>query len=98
MKDGENGLAGRLGAAGAGAVGLCLSVFAGTLVALFVVLMFAGGVYRTECTFGNGQHTTSWGLEGVVPYLWSPDDSHCQTHTLTRYVLGKIGVMGDLDR
>ena len=75
-----------------------ITIIAAALVALFVLVMFSGGVYRTECTFDNGRHTTSWGLEGDIPYLWSPDDSHCRAHTLTRFVLGKVGVMGDLDR
>ena len=89
---------GRFRSAEVGAAGIGVNVLAGALVGLFIVVMLAGGVYRTECTFDTGQHTTSWGLEGDIPYLWSPGDGHCQAHTLTRYVLGKVGVMTDIGR
>jgi hypothetical protein len=74
-----------------------LAVVGGALGVLFVVAMIGGGVYRTECTLDSGVHTTSWGLEGTIPYTWSPSDSRCEAHTLTRYVLGKVGVMGPVD-
>lgn len=63
---------------------------------LFLALMLAGGVYRTECTLENGTHTEGWDLGDSVPYLWSPSDDRCEAHTLTRYVLGKVGVMEEL--
>jgi hypothetical protein len=40
----------------------------------------------------------TWGMKGDIPYLWTPGDSRCQAPTLTRYVLGKVGIMEDLDR
>lgn len=67
-------------------------------VLFFAAVVVGGGVYRTDCVSNSGQFTRTWGLEGDIPYLWSPDDSHCQVHTLTRYVLGKVGIMGDVDR
>jgi hypothetical protein len=85
-------------AIGAGAFSAAGVAISGLLVAAFIALMFGGGTYRTECTLESGVHTKTWGLEGDVPYLWSPNDSRCQTHTLTRYVLGKVGVMSDVDK
>ena len=58
--------------------------------------MLGGGIYRTECTSSNGVHTEGWGFGGNIPYVWDPGDG-CEAHTLTRYVLGKSGVMKDLD-
>ena len=66
----------------------------GLLAVVFFAFMVAGGIYRTECVYDNGTHTVSWDAQGDVPYLWSPADSHCEAHTLTRYVLGDIGLLG----
>jgi len=84
----------KLGAADAGlklAIGLLSALF-------FLVVVVGGGVYRTECISNTGQISKTWSPEGDIPYLWSPDDTHCQAHTLTRFVMGKIGIMGDVDR
>jgi hypothetical protein len=54
------------------------------VVAAFVIL--SGSIYRTDCTFDHGTDTSTWGLEGDIPYLWSPDDNRCEEHTLTRYL------------
>jgi hypothetical protein len=70
----------------------------GVLALLFIAFMLAGSVYRTDCVYANGTHTSSWGLEGYIPYLWSPDDNRCEAHTLTRYLLGQVGVMGRLNQ
>lgn len=70
----------------------------GGIVVVLVVLMFGGGIYRTECVLDNGIHTKGWELGGSIPYMWNPDPRHCQAHTLTRYVSGKVGVMKDLDQ
>ncbi len=67
-------------------------------VLVFVVVAIGGGVYRTDCISNSGQLTRTWGLEGDIPYLWTPNNSACQAHTLTRYVLGKVGVMEDVDK
>ena len=83
---------------GGGALGIAGAVIGGAVAVAFIALMLGGGVYRTECSLDNGVHTKDWGLEGEIPYLWSPNDSRCQTHTLTRYVLGKVGAMADLDQ
>ena len=64
----------------------------------FLVVVIGGGVYRTDCISSSGQMTRTWGLEGDIPYLWSPSDSRCQTHSLGRYVAGKLDIMGDVDR
>ena len=61
-------------------------------VTFFLVVVVGGGVYRTDCLMSNGQVVTDWGLQGDIPYLWSPGPN-CRAHTLTRYVLGKAGVM-----
>jgi hypothetical protein len=76
------------------AAGVAYAVY-GLGVALFIALIAGGGVYRTECDL-NGQRVTSWGLEGAIPYLWDPGDKRCEAHTLTRYVLGKTGLMSDV--
>jgi hypothetical protein len=67
-------------------------------VVFFLAVVVGGGVYRTDCISNSGQLTRTWALEGDIPYLWSPGDNHCQAHTLTRYLLGKVGIMGDVDR
>jgi hypothetical protein len=78
-------------------VGFGVATVIGWLVgAAFIVLLLAGNVYRTECTYPDGRHSTGWDLEGYVPYLWSPDDNHCQAHSLTRYVSGKVGIQRDI--
>ncbi len=64
----------------------------------FLVVVVGGGVYRTDCLSASGQLTRSWALGGNIPYLWSPNDNQCQAHTLTRYVLGKVGIMTDVDQ
>jgi hypothetical protein len=63
---------------------------------VFLLLMLAGGVYRTECTFADGRHSVGWDLGDSVPYLWSPPEG-CEAHTLTRYLLGEAGVMERVD-
>jgi hypothetical protein len=62
------------------------------LGAVLLILMFAGGVYRTECTLPNGVHTEGWELGDSLPYLWSPGEG-CEAHTLTRIALGELGIM-----
>ena len=66
-------------------------------VGLFFVFMFGGGVYRTECTLQNGLHTKGWELGGFPPYLWSAGQN-CEETTLTRYVLGEVGIMDEIDK
>ncbi len=66
-------------------------------VVVFLAVVVGGGVYRTDCVSDSGQFTRTWGLEGDLPYLWSPGDNRCRAHTLTRFVLGKVGIMGDVD-
>ena len=66
-------------------------------IVFFLAVVVGGGVYRTDCISSSGQLTRTWGLEGDIPYLWSPNNQ-CQAHTLTRYVLGKVGIMTDVDQ
>jgi hypothetical protein len=77
--------------AGASAIGVVLAM----VVIAFVV---GGSVYRTDCISDTGTHTRSWGLEGDFPYLWSPGDNRCEAHTLTRYLLGQVGLMRHVDQ
>ena len=78
--------------------GAALKVALGLVgVVFFLVVVIGGGVYRTDCIYADGQMTQTWGLEGDIPYLWSPDDNRCQAHSLGRYVAGKVGVMRDVD-
>jgi hypothetical protein len=72
------------------AVGYALGV-------LFIVAMIGGSVYRTECFRPNGVHTQGWELGDTFPYLTAAHQD-CANHTLTRYVLGKIGVMSDVSK
>lgn len=67
----------------------------GLLAVLFIAAMIAGGIYKTECISADGRHIEAWGLEGAVPYLWQPGEG-CEAHTLTRVVLGKVGVLEDV--
>lgn len=68
-------------------------MLAALLTGVVLVVMLAGTVYRTECTYSNGAHTVTWGLEDGFPYLWSPGNQACEAHTLTRYALGDIGIL-----
>jgi hypothetical protein len=77
--------------AGASLVGVAIAV-------VFVAFIVGGSVYRTDCISDGGIHTRSWGLEGNFPYLWSPDDNRCEAHTLTRYLLGEVGLMGHVSQ
>jgi hypothetical protein len=73
-------------------------VIAVVVAAFFLVVVIGGGVYRTDCISDSGQMTRTWGLEGDIPYTWSPYDSHCQAHSLGRYVAGKLGILGSVDK
>jgi hypothetical protein len=72
------------------AVGYALGV-------LFIVAMIGGSVYRTECFRPNGVHTHGWELGETFPYLTGAHQG-CENHTLTRYLLGKTGVMSDVSK
>jgi hypothetical protein len=64
----------------------------------FLAVVIGGGVYRTDCISDSGQMTRTWGAEGAIPYTWSPNDGHCQAHSLGRYVAGRLGILGDVDK
>jgi hypothetical protein len=64
---------------------------------LFVLLLIGGSVYSTECLRPEGVHTHGWQLGETVPYL-THADPYCENHSLTRYVLGKVGAMSDVDK
>jgi hypothetical protein len=64
---------------------------------VFVLLLIGGSVYKTECIRPEGLHTHGWELAESWPYLTGAHPG-CVNHTLTRYVLGKVGVMSDVDR
>jgi hypothetical protein len=76
---------------------LASAALGGLLAILFIAAMIAGGIYKTECITEDGHHITGWGLEGALPYLWQPGKGS-ESHTLTRVVLGKVGVMEDVAR
>jgi hypothetical protein len=79
-----------IGELGLGLVGAALGV-------LLVLLLIGGSVYRAECFRAEGTHTHGWELGESVPYLASAEP-RCVHHSLTRYVLGKTGVMSEVDR
>jgi hypothetical protein len=81
-------------AIGVGA-GTALAVMGAALGVLAIVALIGGGIYRTVCIGSTGQRITSWSAEGDVPYFWSPG-SGCEAHTLTRFVLGKVGILSDI--
>ncbi len=81
-----------------GGFGLAFALLGVAIGVLVIALMIGGGIYRTECSFDDGTHTIGWDAQGDIPYLWSPNDRRCQTHTLTRVLLGKVGVMSDIER
>ena len=74
---------------GAAAVGLALG-------ALLVLLLIGGSVYRTECLLPGGNISHGWELGENIPYLTGAHPG-CVNHSLTRYVLGKTGVMSDVN-
>jgi hypothetical protein len=86
----------RLTHAVTGALALLCGVLGAMLSVAFIVLMIAGNVYRTECTLPSGVHTSGWEFPTSIPYLWSAGDG-CESHTLTRYLLGKVGVMREVN-
>jgi hypothetical protein len=66
------------------------------LTGAFIVLMLAGGVYKTECTRPGGWHSEGWALGGSLPYLWNPGEG-CRATALGRIALGEIGVMSEVE-
>jgi hypothetical protein len=91
-------MAARARSAVAGVAGAGASALGAVLGVVFIVFLLGGSIYRTDCIYANGTHTTSWGLEGAIPYLWSPDDNRCEAHSMTRYLLGQVGLMGRVDQ
>lgn len=53
------------------------SVLGVALAAVAAAFVLGGAIYRTDCISDSGTHTSSWGLEGYIPYLWSPGDNRC---------------------
>lgn len=80
------------------AVGASAAVASG-LIAVVIAAAFVGGlVYRTDCISNAGQLVHTWRWEGGnIPYEWATDNPRCEAHTLTRYVLGKVGIARDID-
>ena len=81
-----------------GGIGLAVGLLGAVLGVVFIAMLIGGGIYHTECISDNGTRSVGWDAQGDIPYLWSPNDPRCQTHTLTRVVLGKVGVMSDVAR
>lgn len=67
---------------------------AGASVLVFFALVVGGGIYRVSCVTET-RPSLSWRVKGDIPYLWSAGGS-CASHTLTRFVIGKIGLMADV--
>jgi hypothetical protein len=65
--------------------------------AFFLLVVVGGGVYRTDCVTSTGAHEKSWRLGDTIPYLTGAHEG-CEQHSLTRYALGKVGVMSDVER
>jgi hypothetical protein len=78
-----------------GEVGKRLGVFVLSAV-VFLVVIVGGGVYRTNCVTRGGTHEKSWRLGDTIPYLTGAHEG-CKQDSLTRYVLGKVGVMSDVE-
>lgn len=67
----------------------------GTLVGLlFVALMIGGNTYRTECVLPDGRLLKGWDFPVYLPYLYDAGEG-CEETTLTRYLLGEVGVMSE---
>ncbi len=62
----------------------------------FVLVVVGGGVYRTDCVTRTGVHAKGWELGGTLPYVQGAH-TDCENHSLMRYVLGKVGVMSDVE-
>jgi hypothetical protein len=65
-------------------------------VVFFLLVIVGGGVYRTDCATKSGTHEKSWRLGDTIPYLTGAREG-CKQDSLTRYVLGKVGVMSDVE-
>jgi len=65
-------------------------------VVFFLLVIVGGGVYRTDCVTKSGTHEKSWRLGDTIPYLTGAREG-CKQDSLTRYVLGKVGVMSDVE-
>lgn len=65
-------------------------------VVFFLLVIVGGGVYRTDCVTKSGTHEKSWRLGDTIPYLTGAREG-CKQDSLTRYALGKVGVMSDVE-
>jgi hypothetical protein len=63
------------------------------LVALLVVAINGGYVYRTQCAGAGGSTETDWTykINQVIPYL-GHSKTGCETHTATRVALNSLGI------
>jgi hypothetical protein len=77
-------------------VAVVTAMVSAVAVVLLVAFIVGGEVYRTECQQPNGLHTQGWEFGENIPYLTVAHPG-CTIHSLTRYVLGKIGVMSDVE-
>ena len=74
------------------------SVLGVALAAVAAAFVLGGAIYRTDCISDSGTHTSSWGLEGIHPLPLEPRREPLRAHTLTRYVLGQVGLIGRVDQ
>jgi hypothetical protein len=85
----------RLVSIGGTTLSVGMAAISGLIVALFIALLIGGNIYRTECFRPDGGYSHGWEFAESIPYLNGAHEG-CVNHTLTRYVLGKIGVMSDV--
>jgi hypothetical protein len=63
------------------------------VVALLVVAVNGGYVYRTQCAGAGGSIETNWSykINQVIPYI-GYSKAGCDTHTATRVALNSVGI------
>jgi hypothetical protein len=62
---------------------------------IFLLLIFGGTTYKTDCVTQDGRHVYGWEFSGSLPYLWDKREG-CDDHTATRVLLGELGLMSKL--
>jgi len=63
------------------------------VIALLVVAINGGYVYRTQCAGAGGSTETDWSykINQVIPYI-GYSKTGCETHTATSVILNSVGI------
>lgn len=77
-------------------LGVLVALGAGLFVIAFIAFMLFGSIYRTTCELPSGEAVEAYSLQ-YVPYLSSPGGPECESTTATRILLGKAGVLSEVE-